>query len=88
MIRAGGVLDGTGHSVSSIRGNHGKAAHCYSILAEINDGKIAGPKGRPGALGTKHTLQVTARGTDDSDSITVTLRKQRAGDAGGKPLGC
>ncbi|HMJ36252.1 MAG TPA: hypothetical protein VK501_20290 [Baekduia sp.] len=90
MIRAGGALDDTGHSVSSIRGKHGKAAHCYAILAEIKDGKIAGLKGKSGKLGTRHTLVVTARGTDGdvTDSIGVTLRKQRAGDASGKPLGC
>ena len=90
MIRAGGALDGTGHSVASVRGRHGTAAHCYSILVAIKDGRIAGPGGKSAHLGTKHTLKVTARGDDGdiSDSISVTLRRAEAGDASGKPLGC
>jgi hypothetical protein len=90
MIRAGGALDDTGHSVGSVRGRHGKAANCYTILARIQDGRIAGPHGRKASIGSRHTLRVTARGTTDdiSDTMSVTLRKQRAGDMSGKPLGC
>jgi hypothetical protein len=90
MIRAGASLDGTGHSVGSVRGQHGKAAHCYTINVQIRNGKIVGPKGKRAKIGSKHTLVVTARGTDGdlSDSITVTLKKRQTGDRSGKPLGC
>jgi hypothetical protein len=90
MIRAAGFLDDSGHSVGSVRGAHGKAGHCYSILIAIKDGRIAGPTGQGAGLGTRHTLKVTARGDDGaiSDSIGVTLRRAKAGDASGKPLGC
>jgi hypothetical protein len=90
MIRAGGALDGTGHSISAVRGKHGKATNCYTFLAKINDGRIAGPQGRKAGVGSRHTVKVTARGTtaDISDSVSVTLRRQRPGDLSGKPLAC
>jgi hypothetical protein len=90
MIRAYGALDGTGHSIASVRGRHGTAAHCYSIVVAIRDGRIAGPHGRKARTGSAHTLKVTARGTgsDIADTARVTLRRARAGDASGRPLGC
>jgi hypothetical protein len=90
MIRAAGFLDGTGHSIGSVRGAHGKSAHCYTFMVAIKDGKIAGPDGKSAKLGTKHTVKVTVRGDngDLSDTASVTLRKARTGDASGKPLGC
>lgn len=90
MVRASGSLDGTGHSVGGVRGKHGLKAHCYSFLAEIKDGRIRGLNGKRANLGSKHTLVVSARGTDGdlTDHTTVTLRRKRAGDASGKPLGC
>ena len=90
MIRASGSLDGTGHSVGSVRGKNGKAANCYTFLADIKNGRIAGLNGRKAGIGSKHTLIVSARGTDGdlTTSTHVTLRKKLAGDASGKPLGC
>jgi hypothetical protein len=87
LIRAGGALDGTGHSLGSVGG---RKTRCYTALFRIVDGRIAGPHGKKASLGSKHTLVVTARGTngDLSDSMSVTLRAQRAGDVSGKPLGC
>jgi hypothetical protein len=86
MIRAAGFLDGTGHSIGTVS----KSRHCYTFLVAIKDGRIAGPHGKSGKLGTKHTVKVTARGDngDISDSTSVTLRRAKAGDASGKPLGC
>jgi hypothetical protein len=87
MLRASGSLDGTGHSIASVKG---KNSRCYTFLAEIKDGKIRGLNGKRANVGSKHTLVVSARGTDGdlTDHATVTLRKKRAGDASGKPLGC
>ena len=87
MIRAGAALDGTGHSIGSVGG---RKTRCYTALFLITNGRIAGPKGKKAALGSKHTLKVTARGTngDLSDTTTVTLRAKRAGDVSGKPLSC
>jgi hypothetical protein len=91
MIRAGAALDGTSHSVGSVRGAHGTRAHCYVINVEIRDGKIRGPKGKRAKIGSRHTLVVTARGsagTDLSDTTTVTLHHRQTGDRSGAPLGC
>lgn len=91
MLRAGGRLDGTGSSVGSVRGRKGKAAHCYQILVKLQDGRVAGPKGKRAKLGSKHALDVSARGTggaDVSDSMTVKLTRKRVGDRSGKRLGC
>jgi hypothetical protein len=90
MIRAGGRLDDTGGSVGSVRGAHGKASHCYTFLAKLTDGRIAGPRGGSARIGSRHAVTVSARGTsgDLQESIRVTLRKKRAGDRSGKPLGC
>jgi hypothetical protein len=87
MIRASAALDGTAHSLGSVGG---RTTRCYTALFRIVDGRIAGPHGKKASLGSKHTLKVTARGTngDLSDTMTVTLRAKRAGDVSGKPLGC
>jgi hypothetical protein len=88
MIRASGSLDGTAHSLGSVRGKDGKASNLYTFLVQIRNGKVAGPKGKSAKLGSKHTVVVFARGTngDISGTATVTLRKKRAGDRSGKPL--
>lgn len=88
MIRASGSLDGTAHSLGSVRGKDGKTRNLYSFLVQIRNGKIAGTKGKSAKLGTRHTVVVFARGTngDISDTATVTLRKKRTGDRSGKPL--
>lgn len=90
MLRASGSLDGTAHSLGSVRGAKGKKANCYTFLAEIKDGKIRGLKGKRANVGSKHTVVISARGTDGdlTASKTVTLRKKLAGDTSGKPLGC
>jgi hypothetical protein len=90
MLRASAALDGTGHSIASVRGRHGKAANCYTALFRIMDGKIAGPKGKKASIGSKHAFKLTARGTngDIGDTAAVTLRRQKAGDVSGRPLGC
>jgi hypothetical protein len=90
MVRAGGRIDDTGGSVGGVRGAHGTASHCYTFLAKVKDGRIAGPKGGSARIGSRHTVVVAARGTngDLQDSIQVSVRKKRAGDRSGKPLGC
>lgn len=87
MLRASGSLDGTAHSLGSVKG---RASRCYRFLAEIKDGRIRGLKGRKAHIGSRHTMIITARGTDGdlTASRTVTLRKKRAGDTSGRPLGC
>jgi hypothetical protein len=87
MIQASGYLDAAGHSIAGVRGAHGKAANCYVIYTPIRYGKIAGT-GKSAKAGTKHTLKVTAHEGGATDSISVTLRKEKPGDATGKPLGC
>jgi len=88
MIRASGALDQVGHSIGSV---HGKASKCYGFYVKIVDGRIATKHGASAKIGSKHKLVVTARGDggkDLSGVISVTLRKAKAGDASGKPLGC
>ncbi|QEC47365.1 hypothetical protein FSW04_07065 [Baekduia soli] len=89
MIRASGFLDGVGHSVGSVKGRHGTSRHCYVIYTNVVDGHLPGG-GSSARLGTRHTLEVAARGTD-GDLVAKTqvhIRAQRAGDASGRPLGC
>lgn len=90
MIRAGGRLDGTGSSVSSVRGRRGKAADCYQIPVRFQDGRIAGPDGRSAKIGSKHEheLEVSARGSAGSDEVTVRLDRKRDGHRSGRRLGC
>jgi hypothetical protein len=87
MIEASGYLDAAGHSIGAVRGAHGTSAHCYVIYTPIKYGKIAG-SGKSAKAGTQHTLKVTAHEGSATDSLSLTLRKQKAGDATGKPLGC
>jgi hypothetical protein len=87
MIEASGHLDAAGHSIAAVRGAHGLSAHCYVIYTPIGYGKIAG-SGKSAKAGTKHTLKVTAHDGGATDSLSVTLRKEKAGDGRGKPLGC
>ena len=90
MIRGGGGLDKMNASLGSARGSHGTARHCYRFLSQIFNGRLRGGQKTKVSRGSKHTVVVSARGTsgDLSDSTTVTIRKKRAGDRGGKPLGC
>jgi hypothetical protein len=87
MIEASGYLDAAGHSIGAVRGAHGVSSHCYVIYTPISYGKIAGT-GKSAKAGTKHTLKVTAHDGGATDSLSVTLRKEKAGDGRGKPLGC
>jgi hypothetical protein len=88
MLRAGGALDGTGHSIGSVKGKNSK---CYTFYVRVLDGKIHGKDGKVSAKrGTTHELTVSARGTegDLTASKQVTIRAKRAGDSAGKPLAC
>jgi hypothetical protein len=91
LIRAGASLGGQSASVGSVAG---KASRCYSISVRIKpdntitgtvDGKLVNTKAKAGSK-----LKAVITPAKDAAEITrsVTLRKQRAGDAGGAPLSC
>jgi hypothetical protein len=89
LIRASGAIDGVGHSLGTAK----RGSTCYTFLVPVKGGSIAVSDGhngieRKGAkAGRKFTLTVESR---DGKTVTktLTLRKEKPGDASGKPLGC
>jgi hypothetical protein len=91
LIRAGARVAHQGGSLGSV---HGRASRCYAMFVRIKkdntitgtiSGSIVHIKARPGS---KLPIQITT--ADDAPTIrrTLTLRKPKAGDVSGKPLGC
>lgn len=87
-IQAGVSIEGVGSSIRSAK----RGTRCYTGASEIKGGSIATLKDnkvvRKGAkVGRTFTVKVITR---DGQSVTrkLKLRAERAGDAGGKPLGC
>jgi hypothetical protein len=91
MLRAGARLANQGGSIGSV---HGKASRCYRGEARIKpDNTITGSTAT-GITQTKarvgSRIRVQIETAKDAKIVyrTLTLRKAKAGDASGKPLGC
>ncbi len=91
LIRAGGTLGKShGGSTGSVGG---RASRCYTFSVPLKNGRLL-ENGKPGAkagAGTRHLVTFQAKDADGktvTSTKTVTLRKKRAGDVSGKPIGC
>lgn len=89
MIRAGGKIDGVGHSVSTVKAG----STCYAVAGEIKGGRIAvidhdgNVAHKRAKLGTRFRFDFVLKdGT--TQTRTVRLRAEKRGDASGRPLGC
>ncbi len=91
LIRAGGSLgEARGGSTGSVGG---RESRCYTFAVRLKNGRLL-ENGKPGAKagnGSRHVVTFSAKDKDGktvSSTKTITLRKKRAGDVSGKPLGC
>ena len=86
LIRASASIDGVGHSLGTAK----RGTTCYTTASKIAGHSIAVRRGdsvvRKGAkLGRTFTVRIFTR---DGQSVTrkLTLRAERKGDDGGRPL--
>ncbi len=71
-----------------------RGLRCYMTLLKLKDGRFVdrdGSKGPKASVGSRRRLDVGAEdvsGKELTASRMATVRRQRAGDRAGKPLGC
>jgi hypothetical protein len=89
LIRAGGAIEGVGHSVATAR----RGTRCYAVAGEIKGGRIPvlGADGtlshKRATLGARYRFELATK-DGQSASGTLKLRAARPGDDSGRPLGC